>query len=263
MNIQVEASIAYKLQQPTDLMLQLEVAKIPEQTVMAENLAISPYEHMTRVPAHDMIGERIWLHCEELLDVRYTASVAIADSLPDYRMLEKLPMHLLPGETVQYLNESRYCPSQQFTNFVNSEFGQCRSGDDHGGQMVGKIRDWIHDKFTYASGTSDASTTALDSFVERQGVCRDYAHVLVTLTRAAGIPARVASVYALGVEPQDFHAVGEVFLGGGWHLVDATGMAKEVEMVKIGIGRDAADISFLTAYNPIEMIHQKVEVSVL
>jgi transglutaminase-like putative cysteine protease len=109
-------------------------------------------------------------------------------------------------------------------------------------------------------GSSSGDTTALETFVKRQGVCRDYAHVVTTLVRASGIPARVAAVYALGVEPQDFHAVAEVFLGGEWHLVDATGMAREGNMAKIGIGRDAADVAFLTAYGPVRMTSQSVYV---
>ena len=52
----------------------------------------------------------------------------------------------------------------------------------------------------------------------------------------------------------------EVFLGGAWHLVDATGMAKAGEMAKIAVGRDAADISFLTAYGEIAMLNQRVTV---
>lgn len=83
---------------------------------------------------------------------------------------------------------------------------------------------------------------------------------MITLVRAAGIPARIASVYALGVEPQDFHAVAEVFIGGEWHLVDATGMAQEEAMAKIGIGRDAADVAFLTAYGMAVMNSQSVAV---
>ena len=84
--------------------------------------------------------------------------------------------------------------------------------------------------------------------------------MLITLVRASGIPARIASVYALGIEPPDFHAVAEVFLGDAWHLVDATGMAKAGAMAKIGIGRDAADVAFLTAYGQAIMNAQSVRV---
>ncbi len=83
---------------------------------------------------------------------------------------------------------------------------------------------------------------------------------MITFARAEGIPARIASVYALGVDPPDFHAVAEVFLGGEWHLVDPTGMAREADMVKIGVGRDAADVAFLTAFGEVKFNAQSVTV---
>lgn len=129
-----------------------------------------------------------------------------------------------------------------------------------GGARVVAIRDWIESRFTYLAGTSDSSTTALESFVQRQGVCRDFAHVMIALVRASAIPARFVSVYALGVEPQDFHAVAEVFLDGTWYLFDPTGMAKPGEMAKIGVGRDAADVSFLTSYGQASLVSQTITV---
>ena len=72
----------------------------------------------------------------------------------------------------------------------------------------------------------------METFVERRGICRDYAHLMITLARASGMPARMVSVYAPDVEPPDFHAVAEVFVGGEWRLIDATGMAEPDTMVR-------------------------------
>jgi transglutaminase-like putative cysteine protease len=204
---------------------------------------------------HDGIGDRIWVRADGRLSVRYDAEVTIHRLLDDCLGLPRVEPRNLPGETVQYLMGSRYCPSDTFQTFVESEF----AGLD-GGERVIAMRDWIAGRFTYRAGVSNSETTALETFVRRQGICRDYAHVLVTLARASAIPARIASVYALGVEPQDFHAVAEVFLGGEWHLVDPTGMAEEASMVKIGVGRDAADIAFLTSYGTADFIAQSVSV---
>jgi transglutaminase-like putative cysteine protease len=115
---------------------------------------------------------------------------------------------------------SRYCQSDLFHSFIGGEFPGLE-----GGELVVAMRDWIHGHFRYVPGVSSSDTTAVDSFVRREGICRDFAHVLITMVRASGIPARFASVYALGIDPPDFHAVAEVFLGGEWHLVDATGIA--------------------------------------
>jgi transglutaminase-like putative cysteine protease len=151
---------------------------------------------------------------------------------------------------------SRYCPSDKFEALVEAEFGNL-----DGGPRIAAIRDWIAGNFTYCAGASHAGTDAIDSYVTRQGVCRDYAHVLVAFARASTIPARFVSVYAPDVKPQDFHAVAEVFLDGAWHLVDPTGMAEAADMVKIGVGRDAADVSFLTSYGRATLITQTVDVT--
>lgn len=256
MKLKISAELNYTLLQPVDLMLHLEAAAIPEQTILESDLDVGDCEYVAQVPGEDNIGQRVWLRTRDQLQVSYLALVEPNRDTTDYRTLEQVPFHQLPGPTVAYLNESRYCHSLRFTDFVNTRFSNLS-----GGHKIGAMRDWIFETFTYTPGVSDASTTASDTFEARRGVCRDYAHVLIALSRAAGIPARIASVYATGIEPQDFHAVAEVFVGGVWHLVDATGMAKEAEMVKIGIGRDAADVSFLTAYGPVQLVSQSVNVT--
>lgn len=256
MNLAIVASLDYWFEDPTDVLLQLEAAAIPEQVIETAHIDISPTDHFARVAAQDMIGERIWVRVHGQLRVDYRATVRIERLLDNCLSLPLVPLHQLPGETVQYLMASRYCPSDQFETFVEAEFGGIE-----GGAKVIAMRDWIARHLAYISGASDSATTALETFVKRQGICRDFAHVMITFARAAGIPARIASVYALGVEPPDFHAVAEVFLGGEWHLIDATGMAKERDMAKIGVGRDAADVAFLTAFGTAIMNGQSVQVS--
>jgi len=254
MQITITSHLDYEFEHMTDVLLQIEAAPIPEQHV-DDSLFITVCEHFARIAAHDEVGNRIWLRVQGKLLVDYKATVTIDRMLGDIHALPAVPPHRLPGETVQYLMPSRFCPSDQFQHFVDAEFGSLE-----GGQRVAAMRDWVEQNLSYVPGSSMSDTTALDTFVKREGVCRDYAHVLITLIRASGIPARIASVYALGVEPQDFHAVAEVFLGGRWHLVDATGMATEGGMAKIGIGRDAADVAFLTAYGTATLVEQSVAV---
>jgi len=256
MKISIHTQLDYQFDQPTDILLQLEAAAIPEQTIEHAHIDISQGMHFARVAAHDSIGDRIWLQHQGQLTIDYKAIVTINRIVKDCRQLPLVPHHELPAETVQYLMPSRYCPSDQFMSFVKTEFA-----DLTGGACVGAICDWVKEHFTYVPGVSTSETTATDTFIRREGICRDYAHVIITLARAAGVPARIASVYALGIEPPDFHAVAEVFVGGEWHLVDGTGMAKEGAMAKIGVGRDAADVAFLTAYGTAVMNEQSVAVA--
>lgn len=263
MTISITTSFAFELDQPTDVLLQFEAAAIPEQTIESANTRMSEAEHCARVPAQDDIGERIWIRARGRFEVDYEARVTLQRMLPDIATLNMVEPHDMPGEAVEYLFDSRYCPADKFQPFVEAEFG-----GTVGGARVAAIRDWIASNFTYQPGTSDSRTGALDSFVERRGICRDYAHVLVTLARASTIPARYVACYAPGVEPPDFHAVAEVFLddpttdgGGAWHLIDATGMADPAQTAKIGIGRDAADVSFLTSFGPNNFLRSSVKVT--
>ena len=166
-----------------------------------------------------------------------------------------MPLPALPGEAVKYLMPSRYCQSDLFDGFVEAEFGKLS-----GGARVAAMRKWIETNLSYVRGSSDERTTVMETFVERRGICRDYAHLMITLARASGMPARMVSVYAPDVTPPDFHAVAEVFVGGEWRLVDATGMAEPDTMVRIGVGRDAADVAFLIVYGENELKKQKVAV---
>ena len=263
MTLSIAAAIHYRFAEPTDFLLQIEPAVIPEQRVEGW-FECTPTEHFARVFAQDGIGERIWLRHRGEFQASWNGTVAIDRALAQLESLGALPTHLLPGDTVQYLMDSRYCPADRFQSFVSSEFGA-----HAGGAKIDAMSRWIGDHFDYTPGVSDSYTTALDTFVERRGVCRDFAHMLITLARAAAIPARFASVYGPDVDPQDFHAAAEVFLAdpdadepgaGAWHLVDATGMAQACDMVKIGIGRDAADVSFLTSYGQAEFVSKTIAV---
>lgn len=260
----IESSFRFRAEQPTDVVLQFEVADIPEQKLRDVSTELSSSPHIARVPAQDDIGERILICATGEFEATHRAKVDLDRlTVPDLKTLDQLAAHDLPGEAIEYLLDSRYCPADRFQSFVAEEFGDMR-----GGAAAMAMHDWIAAHFTYTPGSSDANTTALDSFVERHGICRDYAHVMVTFARAAGIPARFVSCYAPRVTPQDFHAVAEVFLsdptiegGGAWHLLDATGMANADEIVKIGVGRDAADVSFMTSFGMTEFLDKTVSVT--
>ncbi|AKM06351.1 Transglutaminase-like protein [Pelagerythrobacter marensis] len=262
MAITIDLAFAFHMERPTDVLLQFEAAMIPEQRLLETDTWVTKGEHFARIPAQDSIGDRVWIRAEGRYDVNYNATVAVGRMPADVAGLERLHPHELPGEAVQYLFDSRYCPADRFQQFVEAEFGSLE-----GGARIAAIEEWIAGSFSYVPGSSTPNTTALDSFIERRGICRDYAHVMVMLARASGIPARFVSCFAPDVTPQDFHAVAEVFLtdpttpgGGAWFLVDATRMARADEIVKIGVGRDAADVSFMTSFGPATFIEKTVSV---
>lgn len=257
MILNIDVHLEYQLSQPTDLLLQIEAADLPDQAVLQAHIGFSEVSHFARVAADEGLGERIWLQADGVFRCDYSSRIKIDRPLLDLRQLGAVPPHLLPGDTVRYLMPSRYCPSDEFQTFVAAEFGALE-----GGTKIAAMRDWIEGAFSYVPGVSNAQTTALDSFVQRQGICRDFAHVMVTLARAATIPARFASAYAPGVTPPDFHAVAEVYLDGTWHLVDPTGMAPADTIARIGVGADAADVAFLNVFGQADFLSQNVVIRV-
>ena len=94
---------------------------------------------------------------------------------------------------------------------------------------------------------------AADTATERAGVCRDFAHLGITFCRALGIPARFVSAYAWQLDPPDFHACFEAYLGDRWYLFDATRLAPTNGLVRIGTGRDAADTAFATVFGAVQL----------
>ena len=256
MILNIRTYLDYEIAAPSDILLQFEVAARADQRILSAHIDVRTPEHFTRVAAEDGIGERIWIRAEGRLTCTYSATIEIDRPVIDIGQLAQLPTHLLPGEMVKYLMASRYCEADDFQHFVTNEFGALT-----GGARIAAIRDWIESNFKYVSGASNSRTTASDSFIQRQGICRDFAHVMITLARASAIPARMASVYAPGIDPPDFHAVAEVFLEDAWRLIDATGMASADNMAVIGVGRDAADIAFLTSYGDVTL--REISVSAL
>jgi transglutaminase-like putative cysteine protease len=248
----------YTVQEATDIILQIVVPSFADQSVISEEIVFGETLHNTAVSAEEQFGERKILRVETEFLCDYTALVRLDRPILDVALLSQVPAHRLPSDAIRYLMPSRYCQSDEFQSFVNVEFG-----NSSGGERIAQIRDWVFDRFQYVSGHSNAQTTALDSFVQHQGVCRDFAHVLIALARASSIPARFVSAYAPFVSPQDFHAVAEVYLEGSWHLVDATGMAASNQIARVGVGLDAAEVSFMSSFGPVLFQNQSVQVDIV
>ena len=137
---------------------------------------------------------------------------------------------------------SRYCPSDLLEAFADAEWSMPPDPADRG-RMIGN---WVSGRLSYEPGSSGPMDTAVDTLLAGRGVCRDFAHLTIALCRAAGVPARLTSVYAPGVSPMDFHAVVEVATGDHWEVVDATRLAPRQSLLRIATGRDAGDTAFST-----------------
>jgi len=258
MRLSVQTQLSYAAAQPCDILLQIEAASDAEQFCHNSQLNFDPLSTDKEISGEECSGPRRWVKAGPNFECRYEALFEVSREIPAWENLAQTAWMHIPSDVIKYLMPSRYCHSDQFLDFVSNQFL-----DLAGGGLVLAMNNWINQNFTYDNNDSNVGTTATDSFGRLRGVCRDYAHVLISFARAAGIPARFVSVYAPNVVPQDFHAVVEVYLDGRWHLIDPTGMANAAQMVRICVGRDAADASFMTSYGRVDLKKQTVWVNEL
>jgi transglutaminase-like putative cysteine protease len=256
MKLSIRAELVYDFAQSTQVIAILEASQTSDQTILSESLDVQPSARLLsdKTPYGD---RRIRASLSGEVSIRYLATV-------ENNLRQLLPatgrQHLwsaLPSDVLPFLLPSRFCPSDKFMRFAQREFGA--AGD--GVARVMAILEWIHRNVDYVSGVSNAETTAERTFVDRAGVCRDFTHLGITLSRALGIPARAVSAYALDLDPPDFHAIFEVYLENSWWLIDPTRLAPIEGIVRIGSGRDASDIAFLTSDKQCQVIRQTIEVS--
>ena len=166
--------------------------------------------------------------------VQYQATVEGRAAVPE----------VTPADRLTYLRPSRYAESDQLVAVAHAEFAGLSGAPD----LLAAVSSWVGTHLRYVPGSSGPTDGAVHTLLRRQGVCRDYAHLVVALLRALNVPARLAAVYAPGLEPMDFHAVAEAAVDGCWRVVDATLLAPRASLVRIATGRDAADTAFLSTY---------------
>jgi transglutaminase-like putative cysteine protease len=256
MKLSVKAELIYSFAEATQVIASIEAAETDDQAILSETLDIQPPARLLRdkLPGG---GRRLRASFSGQVAIRY-------DGLIENNRRQLLPpsgrQHVwsdLPVDVLAFLLPSRFCPSDKFMRFVQREFGSSTDGV----ARVMSILDWISRNIDYVAGVSNAETTAERTFVDRAGVCRDFTHLGITLSRALGIPARAVSAYALALNPPDFHAVFEVFLENAWWLVDPTRLAPIEGIVRIGNGRDASDIAFLTSDKQCQVVSQTIQVA--
>jgi transglutaminase-like putative cysteine protease len=145
-------------------------------------------------------------------------------------------------DRLRYLRPSRYCESDRLAAFARFEFRELAGKD-----LVDAVSSWVGMRIAYVAGASRPTDGAVITLLEREGVCRDFAHLVIAILRACDMPARLVSVYAPGLAPMDFHAITEACVDGQWIVVDPTLLAPRSTLVRVATGRDAADTAFLSA----------------
>lgn len=251
--LEFSTELGYDVQAPgCTFIFNVQAARTPRQFVVYESLKLSP--DVSCVAHTDPATQSRFLRVRPgagWFSLRYHAVVELTHFEASADQLPELSPQALPGEVLPYLYPSRYCQSDRLLNLANQEFGNLPSGHSRA-QAICK---WVAQHVTFHGNTSSSATSALDTLIERVGVCRDFAHLMIALCRASNLPARMASGMDYGADPvlgpPDFHAYVEVFLGDRWYIFDPSGTAIPMGFVRFATGRDAADIAFATIFGSV------------
>ncbi|HTO47197.1 MAG TPA: transglutaminase family protein [Burkholderiales bacterium] len=253
--LEFEIKLHYDVAGPSDFICNIHAAETLRQRVVAEQMAFSlPLLDAPTVES-DVATANRYLRFRSpagKLEVKYAATVDLFHHLQDPATIGETPIADLPPEALTYLLPSRYCQSDVVSALARKEFG----GMPPGYARIQAICDWVHDRTKFKIGASNPSTTALDTYEHRIGVCRDFAHLTITMCRALNVPARFISALDYGADPAlgppDFHAYAECFLGGRWYIFDSTRISPRTGLLRLGTGRDAADVAFATIFGPVK-----------
>ena len=254
MRIRAGYEISYTCAQPTPMILMLSVH--PSRT--ADLLTPDHLRTQPAIPTSkhiDSFGNVCHVIRTPAGRTTLSADFLIRDSgapdevAPD---AEQHPLERLPADTLVYLFGSRYCETDRLMPFAWSRFHNIAKG----WSLVQAICDHVHDHIKFGYAHADPGRTAWQAHTERRGVCRDFAHLAITLCRCMNIPARYCTGYLgdIGVPsdpaPMDFSAWFEVYLGDRWYTFDARHNTPRIGRILMARGRDATDVALTTSFGP-------------
>ncbi len=261
MKLEISAELKYDVSSPSTLILNIHALRTQKQTVLEETLVIEPYvkaEELTTENGENRLI-RFELSEKKEVSISYKATVDNYYKETDHTNEPEVSVGKLDASVIPYLYSSRYCQSDKLYRFANSKFGNIENQY----LKVLALTDWINSNVEYLSGSTNSQTSAYDTVTELAGVCRDFAHLGIALCRALTIPARYFTGYAYKLDPPDFHACFEAYLGNEWVLFDATKLVPLNGLVKIATGRDAADSAVASLFGDVKCKDIKVSCNIL
>ncbi len=254
--------LRYELCGPTEFLLNVHAAQTARQLVIEEHFELTPCQPVT-LDVDPTCGNRIAAFgaATGIVTARYAALVELSHWIVDPEDIVAESASALPAITHRYLYPSRYCQADLVQQHAWDLFG----ARPRGYAQVVAVRDWVRQSLAFQPGASRSSTTVMDTLRDGAGVCRDFAHTMISYCRALNYPARFVTGVDYGADaalgPPDFHAYAEVYLGGRWFMFDPTGISPVTGLIRIGTGRDAADVSIATIFGPARTGMPRVEFS--
>jgi transglutaminase-like putative cysteine protease len=260
--IEVGYELNYELPQPTPMLLAVHIHHsraadlvVPDHLVTFPSVPITGYD--------DLFGNWISRIVAPAGQFRLSGHAIVHDTgRPDMisPSASQYDVQDLPAETLGFLLGSRYCETDHLSEIAWSLFGESPLGWGR----VQAICDFVHNHLKFGYVHARPSKTAWETYNERAGVCRDFAHLAVTFCRCMNIPARYCTGYLgdIGIPamdaPMDFSSWFEAFLGGQWHVFDARFNTPRIGRILMARGRDAADVAITTTFGPSTLTGFKV-----
>jgi transglutaminase-like putative cysteine protease len=254
MKIRFGYQLVYSTPQVTPMVLMLRAAPKPSQ-----RLLVTDFIHTNPIVPLATYRDAAGNLCTRLQAPAGTIQISADGLLEDSGIAEpahwsalETPITALPPDALTYMLPSRYCESDLLAPEALRLFGHLPPG----WSRVQAICDFVNQHVTFGYQYARHTKTALETYQERQGVCRDLAHLAIAFCRALSVPARYATGYLgdIGVPPvdapMDFAGCMEVFLDGAWHTFDPRNNARRIGRLMIAHGRDAADVAISTAFGP-------------
>jgi transglutaminase-like putative cysteine protease len=256
MKFQISAELGYSVNRQSSLLLNIHALRTKHQTVIEETFTIDPYIKVEEILSTQ--GENRFIRIEVAkaaeLKIFYSATVDNYYEINDYSKQKLVPVSQLDPSVFQYLYPSRYCQSDKLYRFATTKSGNIKNPY----AKVIALTNWINENVLYLSGPTNSQTSAYDTVTELAGVCRDFAHLGIALCRALTIPARYFTGYAYQLQPPDFHACFEAYIGNEWVLFDATKLVPLNGLVKIATGRDAAETAVASIFGIVQCNNMNV-----
>ncbi len=195
--ILVGSELSYDVRKSTVLLLKISAAQTDHQKIVHEELTFNPQPAVEQLEV-GLDGNRIYRTVLEpgKWTISYRATIDLQPEVILPAHVSEAARTQIPADVLPYSNASRYCESDLLARFAFEEFGSL----EFGYQRVQAICDWVHDFLDYTPGSTNATTTASDVLLMRTGVCRDYAHLAISLCRGIGIPARYVWLRGGGFE---------------------------------------------------------------
>lgn len=252
------SELSYDVFSPATFIFNVQAARSDSQIIIQESLQITPSLTYEEFVLNNTCTRFIKLEVEQgtSFTIIYKAVVDVQYKVVnESTLLQSIPIIELDKEVLPFLLPSRHCQSDKLTKLATNQFGDLSNEY----AKVLAINDWIFNNIDYISGTTDSGTSAYDSLTQREGVCKDFAHLGIALCRALDIPARYFTGYAYKLDPPDFHACFEAYIGGQWIIFDPTGLVPINGMVKIAHGKDATEVAVASFFGNTHCTYMNIK----